>query len=184
MSCGVFRRDSKSRNDIAVRPSGRAAFPEGRARRYACPRSAELLPSAATMQIGSNPSIRTNRACWSRPSDTTYVHASRPYLKAAKELSSAFAAASDGGSELMTQHNPAWAPLIYWPNNSQVSSNATSYLLPLIVFFTPALALETRSPYNRIIPRTQGAANGAKALSRKRRRTLCALTASTPVNSR
>ena len=69
LSCGVFRRDSKSRNDIAVRPSGRAAFPEGRARRYACPRSAELLPSAATMQIGSNPSIRTNRACWSRPSE-------------------------------------------------------------------------------------------------------------------
>lgn len=169
---------------MAARPSRRVAFPEGTARWYACPRSAALLPSAATMQIGSRPSIRTNRACWSRSPGTTYVHASCPYPKAANELSSAFAAASESGSELTAQHSPARAPLIYEPNSSQVSSNATSYLLPLMVFFTPALALETCSPYNRIIPRTQVAANGVNVSSRKQRRTLCALTASTPVSSR
>lgn len=113
LSWGVCKRDSKSRNDTAVRPSRRAAFPEGTARRYACPRSAALLPSEATMQIGSKPSIRTNRACWSRSPGTTYVHVSCPYPKAAKELSSAFAAASESGSELMTQHSPARVPLMY-----------------------------------------------------------------------
>lgn len=113
LSWGVFRRDSKSRKDTAVRPSRRVAFPEGTARWYACPRSAALLPSAATMQIGSKPSIRTNRACWSRSPGETNVHASCPYPKAANELFSAFSAASESGSELIAQHSPARVPLMY-----------------------------------------------------------------------
>ena len=41
------------------------------------------------------------------------VHASCPYPKAANELFSAFSAASESGSELMTQHSPARVPLMY-----------------------------------------------------------------------